>query len=56
MSEIPTTERKFKATGIYPFDPNVFTTEDFLAADLSEEKQCTDDDNDDPDSRRVYNS
>lgn len=44
----------FRATGIFPFDPNVFTAEDFLAADLSGENQCSDDDNDaNPDSRRV---
>lgn len=43
----------FRATGIYPYDPNVFTAEDFLASKLSGENQCSDDDDDDPSSHRI---
>ncbi|XP_018302582.1 uncharacterized protein [Mycetomoellerius zeteki] len=41
----------FRATGIFPFDPHVFTKIDFIASHLSGENEC-DDDEEDEDNQR----
>lgn len=42
----------FKASGIFPFDANVFTEVDFVASTLSDENKSTDDDNEEEDNQR----
>ncbi|XP_071581471.1 uncharacterized protein [Temnothorax nylanderi] len=43
----------FRATGIFPFDPHVFTEIDFIASDLSGENEYDDDEEDEDNQRRV---
>ncbi|XP_029173512.1 uncharacterized protein LOC114942336 [Nylanderia fulva] len=43
----------FRATGIFPFDPHVFTEIDFIASHLSGENECDDDEEDEDNQRRI---
>jgi len=43
----------FRATGIFPFDPHVFTKIDFIASHLGGENECDDDEEDEDNQRRI---
>lgn len=46
-------KKAFLDTGIFPFDPHRFTDEDFIAADIIGEEQCSDDDDDGIQNNRI---
>jgi len=39
-------KKAFEDTGIFPYDPNKFTAEDFIASELSGGNLCSDSDDD----------
>lgn len=43
----------FRATGIFPFDPHVFTKIDFIASHLSGENKCDDDAEDEDNQHQI---
>lgn len=46
-------KKAFEDTGIFPYNPNKFTAEDFIASELSGENLCSDSDDDTVHNKRV---